>query len=116
MHRHHDPKRAKRDELLEEAIDEAASYIGKVLDLIVDKAEPSVPKRRPLCKRPDCRRYYNTNLWLMVITPAGERSTIKLPLCQTHALEAHEAHQAGKLADYGNAIILKTHVTRWQGK
>lgn len=102
--------------ITEELLDDVARAIIPELNHVADKALPPAPPKRPLCKRPDCRRFYNTNLWLMVLTLDGERKTIKVPLCQTHALEAHQAHAEGRLKDYGNAIILKTHVTRWQGQ
>lgn len=102
---------------LEELLDTAATALAKVLNRIADRAQGPKPEPpRPLCKRPDCRRYHNANLWLMVITQAGQRRNIRVDLCDTHAMEAHKAHQAGNLSDYGNAIILKTHITRWQGQ
>lgn len=108
-------ERAERAELLEETIDNLARSLIPSLNSIADKALPPTPPKRPLCANPQCRRPYNAKLWLAVLTQAGDTKTIELKLCNTHALEAHQAHAEGRLPKYGDADILKTFIKQWQG-
>lgn len=102
-------ERAERAELLEEAIDAAATYLGKVLTQIADLnpvlEEPSTCEVYRCRRKPSraARVLYFTEPWDLELTVDERR------ICLTHALEYETKFKADALRVAGRPVVQYHH-------
>lgn len=99
----------ERSELLEEAVDAAATYLGKVLTQIAD-LNP-VLEEPPTCEVYRCyRQPSNTARVLYFTGPDDLEPTLdERRICRTHALEYQTKFDARKLTVAGRPVIKYHH-------